>query len=326
MTKAIDSRSAPNTSRTESPYASAPGAVKGGAKLARVSAAVICLDEARDLPACLESLRWCDEIVVVVDSRTTDRTAEIAATAGARVFLREWEGWTPQRNFAFGQCTGDWILSVDADERVPPDLAEEIRATIARKEAVNGYYLPRRNLWMGKWIKHGGWYPDHTLRLFRRGLGQCRYLVHERVEVPEPTAVLECALVHDNIKNLNEHLLTALRATDAEAKEMVQNGVRFYALFPWQPIVGYVRDFLRGPRTRLRAYLLAKQHFKNKVEITWLVPFAPLTKFLDMYLVKTGYRDGFHGFWIAAFSAIYVVLKYAKYWALTRTQSAPSTI
>ena len=97
-----------------------------------------------------------------------------------------------------------------------------------------------------------------------------------------------------------------------------ENGVRFYPLLPGAPLVAYARDFLHGPKTSMRAYLLAKKHLKNRVEIAWLVPFMPFLKFAQMYIWRHGYRDGSHGFWLAVLSAVYVVLRYAKYWALQR--------
>ena len=284
-----------------------------------ISAALIARDEERDLPACLESLKWCDDVVVVVDSRSTDATAEVAKAAGARVIFRAWEGWTPQRNFAFGQCRGEWIFAVDADERITPELRDEILATIRDPRAANGYFVGRRNHWLGRWIRHGGWYPDYAIRLFRRGTGVCRYMVHERIEIDGPTSRLQNDLMHDNIQAINEHMTTALRATDGEAREMLANGVCFYMLLPWRPIVAYVRELCGGPCTYLRAYLLAKKHFKNRAIVLWYIPIAPAVKFLRMFVLQQGYKDGIHGFWVAVLSAMYVVLKYAKYWELTHS-------
>lgn len=282
-----------------------------------VSAAIICRDEERDLPACLASVRWCDEIVVVVDSKTADGTERIAVESGARVFVRDWSGWAAQKNFAFSQCSGDWILSIDADERVTDELRDEIIATINSSGQAVGYLLPRRNFWLRKWIRHGGWYPDYTLRLFRRGHGTCRYLIHERIEVDGEARALRHDLVHEGVCNLSEHLVSTLRYTDAEVQEMLINNLRFYSVIPFQPLLAYLRDFLRGPKNSTEAYLLAKRHFKNRVEISWLVPFQPLLKFAHMYIWKQGYRDGAHGFWLAVLSASYVAIKYAKYWATT---------
>jgi glycosyltransferase involved in cell wall biosynthesis len=289
-----------------------------------VSAAIIALNEEHQLPKCLESLRWCDEVVVVVDAKTTDNTAAVAERYGAKVFHRavdgHREGLTPQKNFALAQCTSDWIFSIDADEHVPPDLREEILATVRAPRAV-GYYVSRRNIWLGRWIRHGGWFPDHTLRLFRRGSGEYQYMAHERIEVDGPTGVLRCSLVHSNNETIGEHLGTTMRATDLEAHEMIVNGMRFYPLFAWRPLANYARDVLAGPKTKMNAYLLAKKHFKNRVALAWAVPFLPLLKFTHMYVVKQGYRDGTHGYWLAVLSAIYVALKYAKYWAFTREPS-----
>jgi glycosyltransferase involved in cell wall biosynthesis len=279
-----------------------------------VSAAIICLNEERDLPECLASLAWCNEIVVVLDTRTTDRTQEIATAADAKVRFREWTGWSDQKNYAFEQCSGDWILSIDADERVPAELQEEILERVTSTRDV-GYYVPRRNYWMGKWIRHGGWYPDYTLRLFRRGHGTCRYMVHERIEVDGSTRVLTNPLIHDNIRHLDEHLVTMMRASRAEALEMQANGARFYVLFPFKPVWAYLKELRRKGFHRLDAYLLAKHHFKNRVEIAWLLPFLPALKFFHMYVVKGGFRDGSYGFWLAVLSAWYIVMKYANFWA-----------
>lgn len=281
-----------------------------------VSAAIIALNEERDIPACLESLTWCDEIIVVVDTATTDRTAALASDAGARVFHRAWEGWTPQKNFAFAQCRGTWILSVDADERLTPELRDEILATTARPEALDGYFVPRQNIWLGRWIRHGGWYPDYTLRLFRRGRGECKYQVHERIEVIGQTAQLTHPLVHQTVRHLDEHVLAALKATEFEVREMIANRMRFYWVFPWAALIGYMRDLLSDAPNKDRAYLLAKRHFKNRVGLIWFVPFSPLAKFLYMFVVMRGFKDGMRGLLLAALSAFYVFLKYAKYWAV----------
>jgi hypothetical protein len=128
--------------------------------------------------------------------------------------------------------------------------------------------------------------------------------------------------MHDNIQTIDEHMVTALRATEAEAREMLANGVRFYRVLPWQPLTACLREFFSGPLTPLRATLLAKKHFKNRAIVLWYVPFAPAIKFLRRFVVQQGFRDGMYGFWVAVLSAIYVVLKYAKYWELTRRPKA----
>src|SRR6202140_2001957 len=114
------------------------------------------------------SVRWCDEIVLV-DSGSKDRTCEIAREHGALVVVEPWRGYVAQKQYAIELCTKDWVLLLDADEEVSPSLAEEIRAAIASSNAASGYRLPRKNLFLGRWIRHGGFYPDPQLRLFRRG-------------------------------------------------------------------------------------------------------------------------------------------------------------
>mgnify|MGYP002622438396 FL=1 len=163
----------------------------------RVSAVLITRNEEANLPACLDSLKWVDEIVVV-DSASTDRTREIARDAGANVFDHtDWPGFGPQKNRAIAQATGDWVLSIDADERVSPELAAEIRRVVATADAANGYALPRLSSYCGRYMRHSGWWPDYVPRLFRRG--RARFsddLVHERLIVEGPVGRLEGLLRH----------------------------------------------------------------------------------------------------------------------------------
>jgi glycosyltransferase involved in cell wall biosynthesis len=135
-----------------------------------LSVAIVVLNEEERLRACLESVVWADEIVVV-DAGSSDKTMAIAREFTDRAMFRAWDGYGAQKNFALGQCRGDWLLSIDADERVPDTLREEIQATIRSERREVGYYLPRRNVFEGRWVRHGGLYPDWQLRLFRRGRG-----------------------------------------------------------------------------------------------------------------------------------------------------------
>src|SRR5262249_57886274 len=131
-----------------------------------LSIAIVALNEEANLPRTLASVRWADEIVVV-DSGSTDRTCEIAREYGARVIIEPWRGYTAQKNYALEMCTKDWILSLDADEEVSPELTEEIRRVLAGTGTAAGYSMPRKNLFLGRWMRHGGFYPDPKLRLFR---------------------------------------------------------------------------------------------------------------------------------------------------------------
>src|SRR5215468_375938 len=133
-----------------------------------LSIAIVALNEEANLPRTLASVRWADEIVVV-DSGSTDRTRDIAGEYGARVIVEPWRGYTAQKNYALELCTKDWILSLDADEEVSPELVEQIRAALIGPAKFDGYSMPRKNLFLDRWMKHGGFYPDPKLRLFRRG-------------------------------------------------------------------------------------------------------------------------------------------------------------
>ena len=133
----------------------------------RLSVVVITLDEEAKLRRCLESVAWGDE-VVVVDAESKDKTVQIAREFTDRVIARPWPGFAAQKNFALEQATGDWVLSLDADEEASPELRAEIAATVTDPRACDGYALRRRNVFFGRWIRHGGLYPDWQLRLFRR--------------------------------------------------------------------------------------------------------------------------------------------------------------
>src|SRR6266567_1705870 len=165
-----------------------------------LSIAIVALNEEANLGRVLESVRWADEIIVV-DSGSTDRTCDIAREYGARVVIEPWRGYTAQKNYALELCTKDWILSLDADEKVSPELAEEIRGVLAGRSSFDGYAMPRKNLFLGRWMRHGGFYPDPKLRLFRNGMGFVTgHDPHDRcelkTEVPQCTRQFTSAMVH----------------------------------------------------------------------------------------------------------------------------------
>src|SRR5947209_10172423 len=161
-----------------------------------LSVCIITRNEEANLPRTLTSVSWADD-VVVVDSGSNDRTCELATEFGAKVFLESWKGFSAQKNFAIQKATGDWILSLDADEEVSPELGSSIRQAIHRPDALDGYWMPRRNLFLGCWIKHGGFYPDAKLRLWRRGAGHFDDRAgHETAKVAGATATLKGDLIH----------------------------------------------------------------------------------------------------------------------------------
>lgn len=210
-----------------------------------VTAVVLTLNEAEHLPDCLKSLDWVGDLLVV-DSGSADGTAEIAAASGARVVTYQFHNFAEQRNFALGLVTTPWVLFVDADERVPPELAAEIRR--ATTAGYVGYWIPRRNLILGRWVRGGGWWPDYQLRLFRVGFG--RYdpdrPVHEVVRVDGPVGRLENPLLHINYTTVGEVFAKQARYARLEALQLARQGVRPrpYRFFTF-PAREFYRRFVR---------------------------------------------------------------------------------
>jgi len=238
-----------------------------------VSVAVIALDEEERLRACLESVAWADE-VVVIDSGSGDKTVPIAREFTDRVLFHAWEGYGAQKNFALAQCHGDWILSLDADERVSEPLRAEIDATLAAGPAEIGFRIPRQNFFQGAWVRHGGWYPDLQLRLFRRGRGTFTgSAVHESVRVDGPVGRLKAPLVHQSYGGVADFVARANRYSELAARELAGTGRG-----------GSLADLLLRP--------------------SW--------RFLSMYVLRAGFLDGWRGFILAVLYAHYVFLRAAK--------------
>jgi glycosyltransferase involved in cell wall biosynthesis len=238
-----------------------------------LSVAVIALNEEERLRACLESVVWAEELVVV-DAGSSDKTVAIAREFTDRVHFRAWDGYGAQKNFAIGQCRGDWILSLDADERVSEALREEIRATLRGASGVAGFFLPRQNLFQGRWVRHGGLYPDWQLRLFRRGRGAfVERAVHESVRVDGPTGRLRAPLIHESYRSAADAVARLNRYSDLAAAELVAAGRG-----------GSLVDLLARPAWR----------------------------FVSMYALRGGFLDGWRGLMLAGLHAHYVFLRAAK--------------
>src|SRR2546422_2116013 len=181
------------------------------------SALVITLNEERNIADCLASVAWTDEIVVV-DACSTDRTVELGRRFTDRVFVRPWPGYGPQKNFAMAQATADWILIVDADERVSEELREEIQALLQKPGSAVAYRISRRNFYYGTWIRGAGQYPDPQLRLVRRGYGRYNDLpVHEHLEVNGPIGDLHGHLDHHTHPTVLAHELKIERYRDRKS-------------------------------------------------------------------------------------------------------------
>lgn len=244
----------------------------------RISACITAGNEENNIRRCLESLSWCDEIVVV-DSYSKDRTVEICREYTDRVYQHEWLGYIGQKNLIREMARFPWILFLDADEEVSPALRDEIQAERERGfERYAGYRFPRRVHYLGRWIRHGEWYPDYKLRLFRKDLGRSTgQEPHDRVVVDGPVKTLRHPLNHFTYDDIYDHLETLNRFSSITAIE----------------------------KNRHRA------HF-SVVDLL----FRPGFRFFKAYILRGGFLDGMPGLIIAMLSAYGVFAKYAKLWEL----------
>lgn len=240
----------------------------------KISATIITYNEERNIARAIESLRCCDEIVVI-DSGSNDRTGEIAAKLGARVIENSWQGYAEQKNFAAQQAANDWILSIDADEALSEALEGEIWHIRKKGPQFDGYTMPRLAQYLGKWILHSGWYPDRKVRLYdRRKAGWVGNFVHESVVVRGKVGHLQSDLLHFTCDSLSEHMKTMDRYTTLAAEQLVSRA---------RPI-SVSRHLLLDP--------------------AWT--------FFRTYFLKRGYLDGVEGLTIAYMAALYNFLKFAK--------------
>lgn len=213
-----------------------------------LSAVLITRDEALDLPACLESLAGLADEIVVLDGGSTDATLDIARRSGARVSHREFDAYAPQKQAALGLATGEWVLSIDADERLSPTLREEIRALLAGTPGHAGYELPYEVVFMGRVLRFGGLGSEKHLRLFRRSAG--RFVggrLHEGIEVAGSVGRLQGRMVHIPYRDLDEYLDKMRRYTGCGARKRFEQGRRFTPLYHLLPFWEFfVRAVLRG--------------------------------------------------------------------------------
>jgi len=209
-----------------------------------LSAVVLARDEAHLIGGCLASVASADELLVVLDDRSKNDTGQIAAGAGARVVRRRFESFQRQRNHALDLATGRWVLFVDADERVPPALAAEVRRRLASPAPYAGFWVPRRNLIAGAWVRHAGWWPDHQLRLLDRKRARYdeRGTVHEVAALDGPSDRLSEPLLHLNYETLAEFRAKQRWYARLEAETLAQRGVRPR---PHSLVLQPVREFRR---------------------------------------------------------------------------------
>jgi len=226
----------------------------------RLSVVVVTRNEEERLRACLEAVVWADEIVVV-DAESEDKTVAIAQEFTDRVVVRPWPGYAAQKNTALDLATGDWMLSLDADEVVSPELRAEIARVLASDGPADGYTVPRRNIFWGRWVRHGGLYPDRQLRLFRRGRGRFEArAVHESVRVDGRVAPVDGHLEHRSYRDVSDFLMRADRYSTLAADDAGGSGPSGARERPRAPparaLPRHVRRAGRLPR-RLEGFLLA---------------------------------------------------------------------
>jgi len=239
----------------------------------KLSVIIITLNEESNIRDCLESVKFADEIIVV-DAGSSDRTVEIARSYTDRIFTPGWLGYSAAKEFALARARGEWILWIDADERVSEELKREILEAIDNPGKIVAFAFPRKSFFLNRWIRHSGWYPDYVIRLFKAGYGRfSSSLVHEGVMVDGALGRLKNPILHYTYPTLEKYFQKFNNYTTLAAQDLRMRGEKF----------SYFKLF-----------------------------FHPCAKFFKMYIQKLGFLDGVEGFILAVFSAFYVFVKYAK--------------
>jgi glycosyltransferase involved in cell wall biosynthesis len=247
----------------------------------KLTVTVITRNEEAHIGEALDSVAWADERVVV-DSFSDDRTVAVARAHGARVEQREWTGYSDQKNYAADIASHDWILSLDADERVTTELAAEIRGLLTRGPDARGYRIPRVTWYLGRWIRATDWYPDYQLRLYDRRSGRWNgRIVHESVSLNERPGRLRHDLHHYSYRDIPHHLATIDRYSTLAAEQARAEGRRGG---PWAAVIHANAAFLRN------------------------------------YLLRRGFTQGPAGLVVSVLNSYYVFLKFAKLWDLQRRE------
>lgn len=246
--------------------------------MSKLSLYVIAYNDEPNMRACLESVRWADELVVV-DSHSTDKTSTIAREFTDKVYQVDFQGFGRLRNQALGYCSHEWVFSLDSDERMTPELKGEILQLLDRGPEADAYFVPRRNYFLGRWIAHCGWYPDYRQpQLFRK----CRFryreeLVHESFECQGSVDYLTQPALQYPFRDIDHYITKQDRYSDLMAKRMVEQGRRFS---PHQLVT------------------------------------HPFASFVKMYLQRRGFLDGMPGLILSGLYGYYTFMKYAKFWEL----------
>ena len=252
--------------------------------MTKLTVTVITYNEGPHIVEALQSVSWADEIILV-DSHSTDDTVERARPYVSRIEARDWAGYGTQKNHAQDLASNDWILSLDADERVTPALAAEIQGVLRDGPVASGYRICRVSKYLGQWIRSTDWYPDYHVRLYDRGTARwSEHTVHESIECRGRVAKLRGELLHYPYRNVSEHLAKIDRYTTLVAEQWAAEGRRSSA---WQALV------------------------------------YPRLAFLRNYILRGGFRDGAAGFLVSKLNSYYVFLKYVKLFEMQRLAGAP---
>jgi glycosyltransferase involved in cell wall biosynthesis len=256
----------------------------------KLSVAIITFNEEANIRRTLESVKWADEIIVV-DSGSTDKTSAICREYTDKVMHQAWLGFSRQKNLAIENTSHDWVLSLDADEPIEPALAEEIRGIISSPDSLDGYRIPRKTFFLGKQMRHGGWYPDYNLRLFRRGKGKFEdRAVHEAIKVDGTIGNTRHALFHYAYPDLASYLSSINKYSSLAVSVMAEKGIDGFK-------AGWVNILCR-----------------------------PVLTFLLKYFIRLGFLDGKRGLVLNLFHSYYVFAKYAKAWEWRVNNSAKGAL
>ncbi len=246
---------------------------------ASLSVCIVTYNEEKNIRDCLKSVAWADEIIIV-DSFSSDKTVEICREFTDVVVQREWKGQIDQKSFALTRAKHEWVLLIDADERLSPELVEEIKEELSKGNVeYDGFYFPRLVHYLGRWINHGEWYPDYKLRLFRRTKARIGGVEpHDKVDLTGGhLKYLKGDMWHFTYKNIFDQVQTLNRFSSISAQEIAKQGKAFH---PFQVLL------------------------------------RPIIRFVTAYIIRGGFRDGIPGLIIAVISSFYVLLKYFKLWEL----------
>ncbi len=256
--------------------------VKTGSNQSTISAFIVCQNEEGNIRRCLESIKWCDEIVII-DSGSTDRTLDICREYTDTIHQRPWPGYVEQKRFGLGMCSKEWVLNLDADEELSPELQGEVQALLASDDGtVQGYQINRVVNFLGKWWRNGGWYPEYRLRLCRRSAtswgGEDP---HEKALVEGTIRRLKGELFHYTYRDISHQVATLNNYASQAARS----------------------NFRKGKRSSLSKVVL-----------------NPVLRWVKWYFLKRGFREGFPGFVMATLEGYYVFLKYVKLWEMWRVE------